>query len=146
MPNLEQLYLSINLTLPEVTIIGYYNLNGMLLKIFPLYGNGNFEINATEVCIAGKGQLHFTNETLQMSLLKLDLSWHQISMSLENFLKGGDFSDVLQRVVPGVGKDVFLAYKPFILEKLECALTNKINEKLNDPLLKDIIKGIIPDE
>lgn len=143
---MEQLYILVNLTLPELYVKGHYNLDGKFVKIFPIYGSGRFEINATEICIAGRGKLRFANGTLEMNVLKLDLLWKTIAVFLENFLGGGDFSEVLQRVVPAVGKDVFLAYKPLILEKLQCALTKEVNKKLDDPLVREIIKGIYPDE
>lgn len=130
--------------MPALYVHGHYNLNGKFAKIFPIYGSGLFDINATDICLAGKGKLHLFNDSLEMSLLKLDLKWQHITVFLENFLKGGDFSEVLQRVVPGVGKDVFLAYRPCILDKVETALTRKINEKLDDPVVKEIIKGIYP--
>ncbi|KFM82826.1 hypothetical protein X975_20307, partial [Stegodyphus mimosarum] len=143
-PNLEEFFLRINLSLPEIYVKGHYNVNGRLLKIFPIYGQGYFNINATEISIAGTGQLGFTSDTMQMSLLKLDLHWEHLAVFMENFLGGGDFSDVLQKAVPKVGRDIFNVYKPLIMEKLESALTNKVNEKFQDPAVKNIIKSIIP--
>lgn len=144
--NLEKLFLSISLRLPALYVKGHYDLDGKFVKIFPIYGSGDFEINATDIILAGKGQLRIANESMEMDMLKLDLHWTHITVFLENFLKGGDFSEVVQRIIPGVGKDVFLAYKPFILDKIECALTRKVNDKLDDPLVKEIIKGIHPDD
>ncbi|GIY83793.1 uncharacterized protein CEXT_590191 [Caerostris extrusa] len=143
-PNLEEFFLGINLTLPEIYVHGQYSVNGKLLKIFPIYGQGNFYLNATDINISGVGQLGFTADTMQMDLLRLDLHWKHLDVLMENFLGGGSFSEVLQRIVPNVGRDIFNVYKPLILEKLETYLTSKINDKLEEPLVKDIIKGIIP--
>ncbi|CAL1293758.1 unnamed protein product [Larinioides sclopetarius] len=143
-PNLEELYLAINLTLPEIYVHGHYRVDGKFVKIFPIYGQGYFDVNATDINISGVGKLGFTMDTLQMDLLKLDLYWEHIDVFMENFLGGGSFSQVLQRVVPNVGRDIFNVYKPLILERLETCLTDEINSKLNEPIVKDIIKGIIP--
>ncbi|XP_054708722.1 uncharacterized protein LOC129218468 [Uloborus diversus] len=144
-PDLENFYLDLNLTLPELMVNGNYSVNGRLVKIFPIYGQGKFELNASKIHVFGMGQLGFAEDSLEMRLLKLNLQWESLSLFMENFLGGGNFSETLQRVITGVGKDVFERYKPIILEKLEQALTNIINEKLQDPLAKDIIKGVFED-
>ncbi|GFT17860.1 uncharacterized protein NPIL_428191 [Nephila pilipes] len=143
-PNLEEFYLGINLTLTEINVHGQYKVDGRLLKILPIYGQGYFDINATDVRISGVGKLGFTTDTMQMDLLKLDLFWKNLDVFMENFLGGGSFSNVLQRIIPNVGRDIFNVYKPLMLEKIETCLTKKINDKLNEPVLKDIIKSIIP--
>ncbi|GBL77054.1 hypothetical protein AVEN_12704-2 [Araneus ventricosus] len=143
-PNLEELYIAINLTLPEIYVHGQYRVDGKFVKIFPIYGQGYFDLNATDINISGVGKLGFTADSLQMDLLKLDLYWEHLAVFMENFLGGGSFSEVLQRIVPNVGRDIFNVYKPLMLEKLETCLTDKINSKLNEPIVKDIIKGIIP--
>lgn len=88
--------------------------------------------------------MEFTTETVQMSLLRLDLHWEHLAVDMQNFLGGGSFSEVLQRVVPDVGRDIFHVYKPLIMEKLETSLQRKVNDKLNEECVKDIIKVIIP--
>lgn len=138
------MFLGINLTLPELYVNGQYSVNGKFLKIFPIYGAGNFYINATDIKISGVGQLGFTTETVQMSLLHLDLHWEHLAVDMQNFLGGGSFSEVLQRVVPDVGRDIFHVYKPLIMEKLVTSLQRMVNDKLNEECVKDIIKVIIP--
>ncbi|KAF8790325.1 Mite allergen Der f 7 like protein [Argiope bruennichi] len=141
-PNLEEMYLAINLTLPEIYVHGQYRVDGKLVKIFPIYGQGYFDLNATDINISGVGKLGFTTDTVQMELLKLDLYWEHLAVFMENFLGGGSFSEVLQRIVPNVGRDIFNVYKPLMLEKMETCLTDRINNKLNQPFVKDIIKDI----
>ncbi|KAG8198364.1 hypothetical protein JTE90_021612 [Oedothorax gibbosus] len=145
-PNLEEMYLGINLTLPEIYMSGNYSVNGKLVKILPIYGDGSFYMNATDIKISGFGQLAFTNETIQMSLLKLDLHWEHLAVNMENFLGGGSFAKVLQQVVPKVGRDIFYGYKPLIMEKLEKFMQEMVNEKLEEECVKDIIKVIIPQQ
>ncbi|GBL77055.1 hypothetical protein AVEN_12704-1 [Araneus ventricosus] len=145
-PDLESFFLQVNLTLPNVISWGNYSLTGKLLKIFPLKGNGNFQINITEGEIGGTGQLEFINSTLQMTKLELDFTWKKLEIFLENFLGGGKFAEVLQRLMPSVGKSVFDNFKPNILKLMNEALINEVNKELRKPEVKKIIEGILPAE
>ncbi|CAL1293759.1 unnamed protein product [Larinioides sclopetarius] len=145
-PDLENFFLQVNLTLPGVISWGKYYLSGKLLKIFPLKGNGNFQINVTEGEIGGTGQLEFVNSTLQMTKLELDFTWKKLEIFLESFLGGGKFSDVLQKLIPTLGKGVFDNFKPEILKLMNEALINEVNKELRKPEVKTIIEGILPAE
>ncbi|XP_042897428.1 uncharacterized protein [Parasteatoda tepidariorum] len=142
--NLEEFYLEMNLTLPAIYIDGEYSANGKLAKIFPVYGKGQFDINATDIRMFGIGKLGFTTDTMEMALIKLDFDWKDISIYMENFLGGGNFAEVLQKVLPKIGRDIFHLYKPLMMEKVEKYLTEKVNSKLDDQDVKDIIRNIIP--
>ncbi|XP_055930848.1 uncharacterized protein LOC129961062 isoform X3 [Argiope bruennichi] len=143
-PDLESFFLQVNLTLPNVTSWGLYSLTGKLLKIFPLKGNGNFQINVTEGEIGGTGQLEFIDNTLQMTKLELEFTWKKLEVFLENFLGGGKFSEVLQKIIPSAGKSVFDNFKPKILKLMNEALINAVNKELRKPEVKKIIEGILP--
>ncbi|XP_035208656.1 uncharacterized protein LOC118183288 [Stegodyphus dumicola] len=144
-PDLESFFLEVNLTLPQVSSWGKYYLDGKLLKIFPLRGDGNFKINLTVAEIGGVGQLKFVNKTLLMQKLELDLTWKKLDIFLENFLGGGKFAEVLQRMLPAVGKSVFDNFKPDILRMMNTALMDAVNKELKKPEVKKIIEGILPD-
>ncbi|GIY83794.1 uncharacterized protein CEXT_590192 [Caerostris extrusa] len=143
-PDLESFFLQVNLTLPQVTSSGEYSLTGKLLKIFPLKGNGNFQINITEGEISGIGQLEFVNDTLEMTKLELDFIWKKLEVFLENFLGGGKFAQVLQKIIPAAGKSVFDNFKPDILKMMNRALIDEVNKELRKPEVKKIIEGILP--
>ncbi|XP_042897426.1 uncharacterized protein [Parasteatoda tepidariorum] len=143
-PDLENFYLEFNFTMPSLTSHGKYNMNGKLLRIFPVRGNGTFEINITNVEIGGLGQLEFINDTLQMTKLELNLTWKNLGLFLENFLGGGKFSEVLQKLIPALGKTMFDNFKPTILELMNSSLINQVNKQLQRPEVKKIIDGILP--
>ncbi|GFV42800.1 uncharacterized protein TNCV_841541 [Trichonephila clavipes] len=143
-PDLENFFLQVNLTIPDVTSWGKYDLEGKLLKIFPLKGAGDFQINVTKGEISGVGQLEFVNNTLQMTKLELDFTWKKLSIYLENFLGGGKFSEVLQRLIPRAGKSVFDNFKPKILKLMNRALIDEVNKQFRKPEVQKIIEGILP--
>lgn len=113
------------------------------MKIFPLKGNGYFTINITEAEISGVGQLEFVNKTLSMTKLELDLTWKTMNVFLENFLGGGKFAEILQKMIPKSGKNVFDNFKPDILKYMNTALTKAVNKELEKPEVKSIIQGIL---
>lgn len=144
-PNLEDFFIKINLTLPAVQARGQYKVNGKIIQIFPIYGEGDFEINVTRAAIAGSGKLDFVSDTLQMTTLSLNLSWEEMKVNMENLLGGGRFTKILQQIVPTIGKGVFDTFKPEVMREINKALKNELNKELRKPEVKDIIKGILPE-
>lgn len=144
-PDLEKFFIKLDLTIPVVYSNGKYKVDGKLLRIFPLYGEGNFDINITRATVSGDGKLDFDSDTLQMTTLIMDLSWEDLAINLENFLGGGRFSKVLQKIIPSVGKEIFQSFKPMLMNEMSKALKNELNKELRKPKVKNIIKAILPD-
>lgn len=141
--NLETYFLKLDLKLKAVQAKGNYSMDGKLLKIFPLSGHGQFSINLTNAEIYGVGKLYPAEGTLQMKKLELDLSWKKLDAYLENFLGGGKFSEVLQRILPNVGKKAFDSYKPQILNHLNTLLIKELNKMFKKPEVKAIVEGFV---
>lgn len=142
--NLDTFFLRLVLNLPSVRAKGNYTLDGKLLKIFPLNGNGSFSINLTNADISGHGNLIPQDGTLQMKTLDLDLKWKTLEVYLENFLGGGRFSQVLQRILPNVGKKMFDNFKTDIQKNLNSMLIRNLNQMFKKPEVKKIVEGFIP--
>lgn len=141
--DLESFYLKLKLTIPAVRSSGKYNLNGQLLKIFPLTGDGSFSINITDADLSGVGKLVNIEDKLQVEKMDLDISWNSLQIYLENFLGGGKFSEVIQRMLPNVGKNIFNNFKPQILSSVNKGLTNALNKELSKPEVQEIIGGML---
>ncbi|XP_076317075.1 uncharacterized protein LOC143229113 isoform X2 [Tachypleus tridentatus] len=144
--NLASYYADIGLSLPHLVVTGQYYLAGKVIGIFPLKGEGDYQIIAEGIYIGGMGQLVFNGQDLQFNELNLGLSWDELKVNLENFLGGGEWSKLIQVLLPAVGKGVFDRFKPKVMELLNKALMNKVNEELRKPDVKEIIKGIFPDK
>ncbi|XP_054707361.1 uncharacterized protein LOC129217129 [Uloborus diversus] len=119
---------------------GVYNVQGTVAKILPLWGNGNFSINVTEIDIVIEGKFISVNNNLQLKNLNLDLRWNDLGITLDNFLGGGDFSKTVQKMLPKLTKNVFEMYRNDILNYVDSFLLEKINEILRLPGIFDTTK------
>lgn len=142
--NLDTLFVNIDLYLPRLDVTGTYNLDGKIINIFPLYGNGKYEINVSEANLIGTGKMVLDKEGLRLTRLVLELTWGQMHVNFENLLNGGSFSKILQKIIPVIGKRLFDKFKPEITNLIEKALINEVNKELKKPEVRKIIEGLLP--
>ncbi|UYV68200.1 hypothetical protein LAZ67_5003371 [Cordylochernes scorpioides] len=142
--NLDQFHVRLQLNISQVTLDGLYDMKGRVARIFPLHGNGEFNINLTDIQIHGEARLDVRPRHMSVAHLELDLNWGQLTIFLENFLGGGSFAQALQRMLPVIGKGIFNKFRPQILTELNSALVKEINKELAKPQVQDIISAIFP--
>ncbi|XP_067129406.1 uncharacterized protein [Centruroides vittatus] len=142
--SLDKLYVNVHLQLPYLMVNGNYYLNGTVMRIFPLRGNGKYKIDVTDAKLDGTGKMILDNDGLRFHQLKLYLSWGKLKLDFENLLNGGSFSKTIQKVIPVIGKGLFDHFKPEITDLIEKALINEVNKELKKPEVREIIEGLIP--
>ncbi|XP_054707610.1 uncharacterized protein LOC129217350 [Uloborus diversus] len=119
--------------IPQLSSFGVYDVKGTIGKIFPLWGNGSFSINMTEINIIGDGKCISKNKSLELNTLNLDLSWDQLNIYAENLLGSGDFSKAVMKMLSKVAKNMFVKNKEDIFYSLEPFLVEAINEIIQRP-------------
>ncbi|XP_013784089.1 uncharacterized protein LOC106468221 isoform X2 [Limulus polyphemus] len=142
--NLDDLKLTIGLSIPLLDAKGKYNLEGIVIKIFPLTGNGDVRVMAHNVKISGKAEFKVTPEGyLKVSKLDLGLDFSYVSINFQNLLGSKSVSDFVNRLLSLLGRPIFQSFKNDLLDDLENSLRKDMDKGLMKYKLYEILQGSI---
>ncbi|XP_013793120.1 uncharacterized protein LOC106477066 [Limulus polyphemus] len=139
--DINKLKLQIKLNIPKLIATGKYELNGKIINIFPLSGNGNARIEAKDVDVEGEATLGLSSGKLKVLRLDLHLQFHSILVNFENLLGGGNFGDLLNQLISSLGRPLFDKFGPKLVNDLEDGLKESLNKELGKFSLSDILAG-----
>jgi len=115
----------------SLQISGSYKLNGIMLKIFPLYGDGPFSVDAFDLIMLGGGSLGFDPDRhLQLTSIAMDTNFTTMVVDFENLMGGGDLGDTLNAIMTNLGTTIFNQVKPYVIEVLDSSIIKVINAAL----------------
>ncbi|GFT16515.1 uncharacterized protein NPIL_665361 [Nephila pilipes] len=143
--DLEKGFANISISLPELTVDGYCFMNGKILRIFPINSDGPFFIHVTEVKIVGFGDLNVTTggETrIHMNDLKLNLTFGPLEIEFKSLLGGGRWTQMLVKILSGLGRKLFLHFHTEAMAELNKALLKLINRELDKGTLSELLDQI----
>ncbi|XP_076336548.1 uncharacterized protein LOC143239406 [Tachypleus tridentatus] len=140
--DIQNLKLELGLLIPNLSVTGTYFLQGIVAKLFPLNGNGKFQVTATNAKIYGAAVLILTPDgIIQLDNVDLDIDFRAISVNFNNLLGGGPFGSFLNKLMSSFGHSIFNAFKGRLIEKLETSLKRSVNRDLAKVKFAEIIKG-----
>lgn len=129
--DLNALKMDLRSILPYLKISGNYSLNGKIFKIFPLYGDGPFSVEAFDLVMMGGGSLGFdTARHVQLTSIVMDTNFTTMVVDFENLLGGGDLGDTLNEIVTDLGTLVFNEVKPYVIDILSSSIIKVVNAAL----------------
>jgi len=142
--NLITLAVDLVMNMPSFHIGGQYDVEGMALIIFPIYGRGPFSLDIDNFQINGHGQLGARlNGSLVMRNLDFTMEMQSMAIKFEGLLGGGELGDVINEIIQIIGLDVYNTVRAILHDTLMTVMIDFINFSLKDVLLSDIIGGII---
>lgn len=142
--NAGSMRVELDLFFPEVAARGEYDLNGKIL-IFPLYGKGPaaFQVNDLKIHVAASVTIE-NMKKVQLSDLRVDLTFSQVQVYLGGILGGGSIGDVVNTLINAMGKLVYDKLKDRILPEVTRILVTVVNNELRKVDLQQIIGGMLP--
>ncbi|XP_046442167.1 uncharacterized protein LOC124192739 [Daphnia pulex] len=119
--------------MPYMKIDGLYDLEGIALVVFPLYGNGPYRIEVFDVNMLGGGSLGLdeTGNYLQLTSLEMDATFTTMVVYFENLLGGGDLGDTINDIISELGMAIFELVKPVFIEALTTGIMKVVNDALS---------------
>ncbi|XP_076309937.1 uncharacterized protein LOC143225084 isoform X2 [Tachypleus tridentatus] len=142
--NFDDLILKLGLSIPLLDAKGKYNLEGIIINIFPLTGNGDVRVMAHNVKISGKVEFMLTPEGyLKVSTLKLDLDFSSVSVNFQNLLGSQSVSNFVNKLLSLLGRPIFQSFKRDILDDLEKNMRKSMDKELKKHKLYEILQGSI---
>lgn len=146
--DVQNLSLRFDLTIPYIKASGYYALDGKIIKIIPLRGNGSFWVESKNLSVAARASMRNTEDNhLQLSEdLDVDMDFDKVEVYLENFLGGGRWTEVLLKILNDISKDLFRKCLPLLKNELNKSLLKVINKHLMKLPITSIIPGSTANE
>ncbi|CAL1286096.1 unnamed protein product [Larinioides sclopetarius] len=141
--DLQNLSLTFNLRIPWIKAYGNYSINGKIIKIVPLRGNGEFRIESYNLSVSAKASLETSDDDhLQLSKdFDVEMDFDKVELHLENFLGGGRWTEVLLKILNDISKDLFKKCLPLLKGELNKSLLKVINKHLMKLPITSIIPG-----
>ncbi|XP_015601326.1 uncharacterized protein LOC107270648 isoform X2 [Cephus cinctus] len=129
---------TLNLTVPQLYVVGYYNIKGRIGNMFDIYGNGPF----TATIYNTKIYLHTVlgySRGLYMKSFDLDFSIESINMDLRNFMRNKKYGKVMNEVLEEMAPKALEIIKPEILPQIQNYILNRANDTLYHLTVRDVI-------
>ncbi|XP_047482991.1 uncharacterized protein LOC125034989 [Penaeus chinensis] len=141
----QQASLTLGLHIVTVRIDGLYWADGLLLSVFPIFGNGPFYIQIVSTDISGLGDVTVTpDDYLQIEDLRLAATFDGLDVHFDNFLGGGSFGEIMSDVLSDLAERILAGILPQVQEKLVPSLVAYLNQELGKHTVGEIIDGILP--
>lgn len=146
--DLQNLSLRFDLTIPNIKANGNYKIDGKIIKIIPVRGNGTFWVESKNLSVAAVASIQNTDDDhLQLSEdFDITMDFDKAEIFLENFLGGGRWTEVLLKIINDISKDLFVKFLPLLKKELNKSLLKVINKHLMKLPITTIIPGSSADE
>ncbi|GIY32943.1 uncharacterized protein CEXT_645281 [Caerostris extrusa] len=140
--DLQNLSLRFQLHIPKIKAVGNYTIDGKIIKIVPLRGNGEFRVESDNLSVSAKASMETSDDDhLQLSKdFDVEMDFDKVELHLENFLGGGRWTEVLLKILNDISKDLFKKCLPL----LKVCLNKSLLKVINKHLMKLPITSIIP--
>jgi len=136
------LSLELELDIPMLRGDAIYSLDGTILSLFPLYGNGDMYIELSGLAIkAAAGVLIDGEGKVQVTDMNLGADFDNAVIHLDNLVGGGDFGETINQLLSALAPTIWDQFKDLVFDELNTVLTNIINDELGKCPIQDIIAG-----
>ncbi|GIY64838.1 uncharacterized protein CDAR_520921 [Caerostris darwini] len=141
--DLQNLSLRFQLHIPKIKAVGNYTIDGKIIKIVPLRGNGEFRVESHNLSVSAKASMETSDDDhLQLSKdFDVEMDFDKVELNLENFLGGGRWTEVLLKILNDISKDLFKKCLPLLKGELNKSLLKVINKHLMKLPITSIIPG-----
>ncbi|GFV21843.1 uncharacterized protein TNCV_4525301 [Trichonephila clavipes] len=142
--DLQNLSLHFNLRIPYIKAWGNYTIDGKIIKIIPIRGNGGFSVESHNLSVSAKASIVTSNDDDHLQLSKdfdVEMDFDKVELYLENFLGGGRWTEVLLKILNDISKDLFKKCLPLLKGELNKSLLKVLNKHLMKLPITSIIPG-----
>merc|ERR1711868_247606 len=137
---LEELSLELELAIPLLRGDAMYNLTGIILGLFPLYGDGPMWLEVYDLDIHAKAAVIINEEGyLQITQMDLGANFTDIKLHLDNILGGDNLGDSINNLLNLLGGFIWDVVEQFLFPFLNDFLKTLINEALDGCNIADLI-------
>lgn len=137
--NLAQMNLSADMSVPVLSIVGKYHLQGTV-TFLAVSGEGPFWMNMSTISLRGHSLINSTEEgRLSMGDINLESDVGDIALHFENLMGGGTWGTISNSVLNQLSELILGELKPSLLREL----SSYLKHQFNDVLFKQLPEGFM---
>ncbi|KAG8188797.1 hypothetical protein JTE90_009189 [Oedothorax gibbosus] len=128
--NLSEMNLSAEFSVPMLSIVGDYFLDGTV-TFLPISGEGPFYMNLSSIVLKGHSIIRPTQDgKLEMGTVKMDSDVGQIALQFENLMGGGTWGSISNSLLNQLSELILGELKPSLLMTMSSYLKYQFDEVL----------------
>merc|ERR550519_1402683 len=140
--DIEELSLELELGIADLRGDADYSLDGVIVSIFPLYGEGPMWLELYDLVLYAKAAVTINDEGyVQVTSLDLSADFKGIKLHLDNLMGGGNFGEAINNLLNALGDYIWDQLKGFLFPLLEDVLTKILNDALSSCSIVDLIEN-----
>jgi len=137
----EKSKIEFDVSLAKLSSTGRYNIDGILIKFFPLHGSGNFKADLRDIRITGYIEIEKDNG-LSFKAIKFDTHFEEFTIQLDN--TGNESDDTINEILSVVLVDLFYQYEKEGKALASESIKESINQYLaTNKIFRDFILGYL---
>lgn len=150
-----------NFTFPDIVAQGFQDIRGHVFTIMPHWAYGEFRVAPVskwiynsfvyicsdksiiwiDVRFFGECKMSVNREGfLNMDRISAEMYMDEFNSKMDNLLTGGDFSDLLNQVIPDIVPSAFDNFPEKVTDRLQKKVLPTANKILNTINIKDIMQ------
>ncbi|XP_055714424.1 uncharacterized protein LOC129808675 [Phlebotomus papatasi] len=151
--NMDNLDFWIEVTLPRLSMSGYYDIDGTLGGLLPIFGDGNFSIVLTEMHTVINSTIGYDGITVTWSMpdFKMDFRLGNLTTSIENLFNDDELADFFNLAFTTLGAEIVDVMFPDIEPQIADMAKQMTPEMLNGVTINEfldiifLIEPFLPD-
>lgn len=146
--SIKHLNMSFDFRVLELNATGYYYMNGKVIKILPLRGNGSWWLQMDNLTMSASASLDITeNEKFRMGKrLKVKMDFEKVRMNFENLLGDGKWVHIVIKLLNDLSRTLFHKFQPLIAGKIKEELRKVVDNEFEKMPIKAIRPGSTANE
>ncbi|XP_067143030.1 uncharacterized protein [Centruroides vittatus] len=146
--SIKHLNMSFVFRVLELNATGYYYINGRVIKIIPLRGNGSWWLQMDNLTMSASASLDITDkEKFRMGKrLEVKMDFQTVRMNFENLLGDGNWVRVVIKLLNDLSRTLFHKFQPLLAGKVKEELRKIVNKEFDKMPIKAIRPGSTANE
>ncbi|EDS36845.1 conserved hypothetical protein [Culex quinquefasciatus] len=129
----------------ELTMNGFYDMNGRVYGLIPIFGIGNFFIRPKGVLITGAATVGDNGQgMLELTDFQISMMIDSLETNIQGMLLGGDLSDLMNEVIQDVVPSVLRNFPEGMSNLLSAAIFPMASRFLATRTMEDLLNLLFP--
>jgi hypothetical protein len=140
--DLEHLGLNLDLSIPDLRGDANYKLDGSILGLLPLYGEGAMFLELFNLFLHANASVLIDAEGfVQITTMDLSADFSEIKIHLDDLLGGGEFGESINNMLNLLGGFIWDQLKDVLFPLLDSVLKDVLNDALHGCNIADLIQN-----
>jgi len=140
--DLERLGLTLDLLIPDLRGDAEYFLDGTILGLLPLYGEGAMFLELFNLNMSAVANVMINVEGfVEITTMELGADFTEIKIHLDDLLGGGEFGESINNMLNLLGGFIWEQVKGFLFPLLNDVLVDVLNDALHGCNIADLIQN-----